>query len=105
MEGQLRPGGHVERDPGTEGVAEQIAASLVAQHPPHGLGHQRRGGGQVRPHLGRPTVAGEVHRHQGVLLGQALTEGAPEAPRLREPVQQGQRWPGPADLDLEWHGR
>jgi hypothetical protein len=38
-----------------------------------------------------------------VRLGHEVPERPPQAPGLRETVQQDQRRPGAAHLDVEWH--
>ena len=44
----------------------------------------------------------EVDGHDREVL-RADRRSAPEPPRLREPVQQGQRWPRTPQFDLEGH--
>jgi hypothetical protein len=49
-------------------------------------------------------VAREVDADQGVISRQPVAHRAPQARRLREPVQQDQGWTGAAQFDVEWHG-
>ncbi len=48
-------------------------------------------------------VSRKIDRDQRVRLGQAISERAPEPTRLGEPVQEDQRRPRAAHLDMEWH--
>ena len=95
---------HVQGDPGAQRIAEE-GARLVADLSPYRLGHEARCRRQVGPHRSRIAVAGQIHRDQGVRRGQQVPEAAPEASRLREAVQEDQRRPGTAHLDMEWHDR
>ena len=105
VQGAVGPGGHVEGDPGAERVSradhrarhrvvERTASATRAAVPR-----------KVGPHGVRPGVAGQVDADEGEFLGQQVTEGAPQARRLGEAVQQDQGRPRPAHFDMERHGR
>jgi hypothetical protein len=80
-------------------------APLFANLSPYRLCHEARRRRQIGPHRSGIAVAGQIHRDQGVRRSQQFPEPAPEAPRLREPVQQDQRGSGSAHLDMECHDR
>ena len=101
-QGQVGTERHMQGHPGTERVAEK-GARLVADLRPHRLGHETRCRRQVGPHRSGIAVTGQIHRHQGVRLGQQVPEATPEAPRLGEAVQEDQRRTRTAHLDMEWH--
>jgi hypothetical protein len=93
---------HVQRYPGTKGVAEE-RARLSADLGVYRLRHQSRRGRQVGPHRTGIAVSRQIHRKQRVGLGQELTETTPEASRLGEAVEDDQWWSRPAHVDMEWH--
>ena len=99
---QVGPGGHVECHTGPEGVPEQIAR-LRPDAGGDRVAHEVGRGRQVGPHLVRAGVPGQVEGDQGVVPGQKVAEGAPQARRLREAVQQDQGWAGSALFDMEGH--
>jgi hypothetical protein len=92
----------MQGDPGTERVPHE-GTTLVTGLRPYRLSHEPCCRRKVGPHGSRITVAGEIHRHQGVRRGQRVSEGTPEARRLREAVQQHERRARTAHLDIEWH--
>ena len=99
------PGGHVEGDPGAERVAEQVAASRRPAPPRTASATSAAVAG--RSARTRPTRRGRAGPPPP---GCAPRPGARRSEPQRRPV-----WvnpcsrpavaPGPADLDLEWHGR
>ena len=103
-QGQVGSECHMQADPRTKRIAEQ-GACLIADLGPHRLRHQTRCRRQVGPHRPRIAVSRQIHRDQRVRLGEELPEGAPEASRLGEAVEDDQRRPGTAHVDMEWHAR
>ena len=92
----------MQGDPGTQRIAEK-GTWLVADFGSHRLGHQACCRRKVGPHRSGIAVTGQVERHQGARRRQLVPERAPEASRLGEAVQQHQRRPRTAHLDMEWH--
>ena len=48
-------------------------------------------------------MTGKIDREQRGGLGHQVSEAAPQTTRLGEAVQQDQRRPRTAHLDMEWH--
>ena len=92
----------VQCHPGTERIAEK-GTRLVRNLCPHRLRHQARCRREVGAHRTGISVSRQIHRDQGVRLGHEVPERSPEPPGLGEAVQQDQRRPGAAHLDVEWH--
>ena len=101
-QGQIGADPHMQRHPGTERIAEK-GTWLVGNLCPHRLRHQTRCRREVGAHRTGISVSRQIHRDQGVRLGHEVPETPPQAPGLREAVQQDQRRPGAAHLDVEWH--
>jgi len=101
---QGRGESHVQGDPRAERVAEK-GAWLFADLSPYSLGHEVRRGRQIAPYRCGIAVARQIDRDKGVRHSQQFAEAAPEAPRLRESVQQDQRRSRSAHLYMEWHDR
>jgi hypothetical protein len=94
----------MQANPRTKRIAEQ-GACLTAHFGLHRLRHQPCRCRQVGPHLPGIAVSRQIHRDQRVRLGEELPEVTPEATRLGEAVEDHQRRPGPAHVDMEWHSR
>jgi hypothetical protein len=92
----------MQGDSGTKRVSEK-GTPLVAGLRPYHLSHEPCRRRKVGPHRSRIAVAGEIHRHQGARGCQRVRERTPESRRLREAVEEHERWTRTAHLDMEWH--
>ena len=101
-QGQFGVDAHMQRHPGTERIAEE-GARLAGHLLPHRFRHQTCCRREIGAHRTGIAVSRQIHRHQGVRLGHEVPERSPQAPGLGEAVQQDQRRPGAAHLDVEWH--
>ncbi len=93
---------HVERHPRPERVAEHVAG-CVPDGVAHRVGHHGRCRGQIGSHRVGAGMAGQIRGDDCVGSRQPFAEGAPEASRLGEAVQQHQWGAVPTHLDTEWH--
>ena len=94
----------MQGDPRAERIPQK-GAWLFANLRPYRLGHEARSGRQIGPYRCGIAVAGQIHRDQGVRRSKQFSESAPQAPGLRESVQQDQRRSRSAHLYMEWHDR
>jgi len=93
---------NVQRNTRPQGVAEQVAG-LGPDGGAHRLRHEAGRRRQIGAHGVGTGVPGQVQCDRRVRLGQPLAHGSPQPCGLCEAVQEHDRWPRSAHLDVESH--